>query len=945
MTNQNTETLYLLDGSGFIFRAYHALPPMTRADGTPVNAVYGFCNILAKLLAEFKAKHIAVIFDAARKNFRNDIYAEYKAHRPPAPEELVPQFPLVREATRAFGIPALEADNFEADDLIATYARLARAKGWLVKIVSSDKDLMQLMRDGVELYDPMKSKPIVAADVLEKFGVTPDRVVDVQALAGDSSDNVPGVPGIGVKTAAQLIEEYGTLENLLAKANDIKQPKRRDALVQNADLARISKRLVTLRDDAPVSASLETLVARTDHHDEMIAFLQAQGFRSILKKVMAEAPLPEEAAPLEGAADRPASAAKPTNKTFEVPDQALLSTERHAYELVQDAAALQRWVNDITAQGFCAIDTETTSLVPSVTGLVGISLATAVGKACYIPLDHQDPEAAAAGELLFAESKHPKQMALQEAIELLKPLCADRSILKIGHNLKFDMQVLGQHGLVFNAIDDTLLLSFALGAGAHGHGLDELVQRHFGHKMISYDEVTGTGKARISFAAVPLAQACAYAAEDADYTLRLWYFLKPQLAQQHVTRVYETIEKPLVPVVAAMETAGIRVDPALLQGLSARFGKKMAELEISIHKHAGHSFNVGSPKQLGDVLFGEMGLTGSAKGKNGAYSTSSDILEPLAEQGHEIVSQVLEWRGLAKLQSTYADALPEQIQKKTGRVHTSFSMTGAATGRFASTDPNLQNIPIRTEDGRAIRRAFVPAEDCVLMSVDYSQIELRLVAEIAGIERLIEAFKEGDDIHKLTAAQVFGVPLQDVKPEQRRAAKAINFGIIYGISGFGLAKQIGCTQAEANMFIRDYLFRYQEMKQWMDDIKEGARRHGYVTTLFGRRIHIAGINEKIAARRGFAERQAINAPIQGTAADIIKRAMVRIPPALAAAGLKTKMLLQVHDELLFDVPFNERDAAAALVKQIMEQAPLPVMKLRIPLVAEVGFGSNWADAH
>jgi DNA polymerase-1 len=926
-------TLYLVDGSGFIFRAFHALPPLTRADGTPIGAVAGFCNMLHKLLSDLQAEHIAVIFDAARKTFRNDIYPDYKAHRPPAPPELIPQFEIIREATRAFGVPAIEAPNYEADDLIAAYAREAVAKNMKVRVVSSDKDLMQLIRDGVELFDPLKSIPIGGDEVMKKFGVTPDKVIDVQALAGDSTDNVPGVPGIGVKTAAELINAYGNLETLLEQASAIKQPKRREALMQNAELARISKKLVTLDANAPLPMPLDQLHRAADHKAELVAFLQKQGFKSLLARI-------GTGDQGSGIRDQETGDKTSVNPRSPVPDPSI------SYELIQTLDRLQWWVAAARAKGRVAIDTETDSLTACTAKLVGVSLAIEPGKACYIPVGHVDPQTAPSdGGLNFAAANAPKQLTSKQVADGLRELLADPSVLKIAHNLKYDMQVLGQHDLNILGFDDTMLLSLALAAGMHGHGLDELAELHFQHKMISYADVTGTGKNKITFDRVPLDKATDYAAEDADFTLRLWHLLKPQIAQQHVTRVYERIEKPLVPVAAAMECAGVRIDAEVLRGQGHVIGKRLQKLEEEIHTLARHPFNVGSPKQLGDVLFGEMGLPGGSKGKTGAYSTASDVLEPLAEQGHEIVVKVLEHRSLAKLISTYIDALPQQINAKTGRVHTSFSLVGAATGRLSSTDPNLQNIPIKTEDGRAIRRAFIASDGCELLSVDYSQIELRLAAEIAGIKALIQAFHDGVDIHALTASQVFGIPLKELPPDRRRAAKAINFGIIYGISGFGLGKQIGIGPGEANEFIRQYLDRFHELRDWMESTKQFARDHGYVETIFGRRIHINGIKEKMPMRRQGAERAAINAPLQGAAADIMKRAMIRIGPALTEAGLKAKLLLQVHDELVFEVPKAELDATATLVKKVMQEAPNPAVELKVPLVAEAGHALNWAEAH
>lgn len=930
MADKAGETIYLIDGSGYIFRAFYAVKHLTRADGTPVNAVFGFCNMLQKLLLDLNASRVAVIFDAARKTFRNDIYPEYKAHRPPPPPELVPQFSLIREATRAFGVPALEALNYEADDLIAAYARLAVDAGYDVRIVTADKDLMQLIRPHVELYDPIKDKPIGPAEVAEKFFVAPDKVVDVQALAGDSTDNVPGVPGIGIKTAAQLIAEYGDLEKLLARAGEIKQPKRREALIQNADLARISKRLVTLDANAPIPAPLEEIKVEPDHKAELFSFLEKQGFKSILARLQKTA----------GAVSAPSSAMP--EKTGQIPDEAVPLS----YELVQDSAALRRWADAARAQGFVALDTETDSLIPSTAKLVGASLALAPGRACYIPLAHVDPEAAAQeGGFAFEPVKAPKQIALKDFVAIVKPLLADPSVLKIAHNLKYDWQVLAQHGLEIESYDDTMLMSYVLGGGLHGHGLDELALRYFGHKNIAFDEVAGKGKARVTFDRVPLDKALAYAAEDSDIALRLWQILKPQLLAEKLVGVYETIERPLIPVVAAMETDGVKIDASVLRAQSGALAHRMQDLEEAVYAVAGHAFNLASPKQLGDVLFGELGLPGGAKGKTGAYSTSHDALEPLAEQGHEIVSLLLDWRGLSKLKSTYTDALPEQINPKTGRIHTSFSLVGAATGRLSSTDPNLQNIPIRTEEGRAIRRAFVAAGGHVLLSVDYSQIELRLAAAAAGVGALIKAFREGVDIHALTAAQVFGLPLEKVTSEERRRAKAVNFGIIYGISGFGLAKQIGCSPGEAGSFIRAYLDRFHELRDWMEETKAFARERGYVETLMGRRVHIPGINDKNGARRAGAERQAINAPLQGTAADIMKRAMIRVPSALAEAGLSARLLLQVHDELVLEVPEKEIEATAALVKKVMENAPNPALTLKVPLIAEAGWAKDWAQAH
>jgi DNA polymerase-1 len=930
--------LYLVDGSGFIFRAFHALPPLTRQDGTPVGAVLGFCNMLMKLLDGTDCDAIAVIFDAGRKTFRNKIYDAYKAQRPEPPPELIPQFALVRKATEAFNVKAIEMGDFEADDLIATYARLARDAGAEVTIVSSDKDLMQLVRPGVGMLDPIKNRPIGPAEVREKFGVDPDKVVEVQALAGDSVDNVPGVPGIGVKTAAQLISEYGDLESLLKRAGEIKQPKRREALLENAEKARISRRLVQLKDDVPDAPPLAELARRPMDRERLLAFLSENQFRSLIQRLQngqgksAPPPRPDAGAPAS-AARAPVSA-----------DGATAPIDRSRYVLVQDLASLKQWIARAELAGYVAVDTETTSLDAIRAELVGVSLALAPNEACYIPLGHGG--AGKPGEFdLAGGGERPRQIPLKDALAALKPLLADPAVLKIGHNLKYDMEIFARYGLELAPIDDTMLISYVLEGGRHGHGMDELSSLHLGHETIKFADVAGSGKEQVTFDRIALDKARDYAAEDADVTLRLHQVLKPRLVAERLVSVYENIERALPAVVAEMERAGVLVDRAELARLSKDFAERLVELEEDIHKLAGETFNIGSPKQLGDILFGKMGLKGGVKTKTGAYSTNSDILEPLAAEGHDIAQRVLDWRELAKLKSTYTDALVEQINPETGRVHTSFALAATNTGRLSSTDPNLQNIPIRTEEGRKIRRAFVAKKGYKLLSVDYSQIELRLVAEMAGIEALLQAFRDGVDIHALTASQVFGVPIKGMDPMVRRKAKAINFGIIYGISGYGLAQQIGVTPGEANAYIKAYLDRYAGIRQYMERMKSECHKRGYVETMFGRRCHIQGANDRNMARRSFAERQAINAPIQGTAADIIKRAMVRIPPALKAAGLDAAMLLQVHDELLFEVRDGHTEKASALVRAIMEGAAGPALKLSIPLVAEAGSGHSWAEAH
>ncbi|CAO3360470.1 DNA polymerase I [Azospirillum palustre] len=944
--------LYLVDGSGFIFRAFHALPMLTRPDGTPVNAVLGFSNMLLKLLADAKAEAVAVVFDSKRLNFRNEFYPDYKAHRPEPPEELKPQFALIREATEAFCLPCLELEGFEADDLIATYARLAQEAGRPVTIVSSDKDLMQLVRPGVGMFDPMKNKAIGPDEVFEKFGVPPEKVVDVQALAGDSVDNVPGVPGIGVKTAAQLITEYGDLEGLLANAEKIKQPARRQKLIEFADLARISRRLVLLDDQVPPPKPLDELRVREPDHQRLIDFLRAQGFRSIVSRVEMEmqkdgriadgasgalpAPgsMPTPAVKSPATAESPATEDRPARKT-------VLNVPEARYELVQDADALRRWVERARETGVLAVDTETDSLTPATATLVGVSLSTEPGIACYIPLAHKAEGAAAAGQLDFEAPTPPVQIPTDEAMAILKDVLEDRSVLKIGHNFKFDHQLFARNGIAVSPVDDSMLISYVLEGGSHGHGMDELAELHLAYTPIPFKEVCGTGKNQITFDRVPLDKALAYAAEDADITLRLWTLLKPRLVDDRMVTVYETLDRPLVPVVADMERAGVHIDKKALSDLSQSLSLRLAEIEKDVHTLAGQSFNIGSPKQLGEILFDTLKLGTGKKGKTGAYSTDSSVLEELAEQGHTIAQRVLDWRQLAKLKSTYTDALQEKISPVTGRVHTAFALAATNTGRLSSTDPNLQNIPVRTEEGKKIRRAFVASPGYKLLSVDYSQIELRLVAEMANIQALKDAFRDGLDIHAATAAQVFGIPLEQMTPDIRRKAKAINFGIIYGISGFGLGRQLGIAPGEANTFIKTYLERFHELKVWMEATKAFARQHGYVATLFGRRCYMPGIQEKNAARRAFAERQAINAPIQGTAADIMKRAMNRMPGALAAAGSNARMLLQVHDELLFEVPAAEAEDAARIVREVMEGAA----HLGVPLVAEAGIGDNWEEAH
>lgn len=902
---QLVPTVYLIDGSGFIFRAFHALPPLSNPEGIPVGAVYGFCNILIRFIEKLKHNHLhdflGVVFDAGRQTFRQKIYPDYKAHRPEAPLELIPQFALIREACEVLAVPCMDAAGFEADDLIASYAEAAKQKGYNVVIVSSDKDLMQLVDDKVSLLDPIKNKKIGPAEVLEKFGVEPDRVIEVQALMGDSSDNVPGVPGIGPKTAAELIQQFGSLEQLLSHTHTIKQNKRRESLQQYAELARISKLLVTLDRTVDLPLSFEQLQPRQP--DPLICqeFFKKHGFKSLFYKFSAPAPIAVE-----------------------------MATSLNNYERVTTLKKLEEWQKLIYQSALVAIDTETTGLSIQKANLVGISLAVPMEenkiKACYIPLTHQTDEL---------------QLSLESVQPILKPLLLDSSILKIGHNLKYDLGILHKYDLLMDTIADTMLMSYCLDAGKNGHGLDELAQRHLQYKTIKFEEVAGSGKNQKTFDQVPLDQATNYAAEDAEITLRLYQLFNKRLQQEGKTQLYQQIERPLIPVIARMEETGVLVDPLVLQNLDQDFTQRLSILEQAIYKLAGREFNIGSPKQLGEILFDEWSLPGGKKTKTGAYVTDADTLETLAVQGHDLPARVLEWRSLAKLKSTYIDGLLNAINPETKRVHTSFSLATTSTGRLASSEPNLQNIPIRTEDGRKIRKAFIPTLGRKLVSLDYSQIELRLLAHKAKVEPLIQAFQQGEDIHKITASQIFNVDLEHVSADQRRQAKTINFGIIYGISSFGLAQQLGILSSQAAQIIRTYFQQYPGIQAYMEQTKEQARQNGYVETLFGRRCHIPGIKDKNGMIRAAAERQAINAPLQGSNADIIKKAMIKIDSLLQKQNFATKMLLQVHDELLFEIPLNEIDTVIPLLKQTMEQ----VIQLSVPLEVGVGMGDNWDEAH
>ena len=916
--------LILIDGSGYIFRAFHALPPMTRPDGVHVNAVYGFTSLLSTFLTKHAASHIAVVFDSARVTFRNEIYPAYKAHRPEPPPELVPQFALIRDATEALGVCKVEQPGYEADDMIAAYARAFLAEGGTVAIVSSDKDLMQLIRPGVEMLDPIKQKPIREPEVLEKFGVPPDKVVEVQALAGDSTDNVPGVPGIGIKTAAQLITEYGDLETLLASTAKIKQPKRREALEQNADKARISKRLVQLDADAPMPTPIEHMAARAPEPATLEKFLRENGFRSLLARLGFG----------EGAG--PAPRVRPVATAPEAPAPAQ-DVPFGPYETVTTLDALRGWIARARDAGVIGLDTETTGLDALKVGLVGISLAVAPGQACYIPLRHEG-----SGDLMGTAA--PVQIDFAAAMTELKPLLEDPAVLKVLHNAKYDLEVLCRAengGIAVAPVDDSMMISYAMEAGRHGHGMDELSSLHLGHVPISFDSVTGTGRARIPFSQVALDNATAYAAEDADVTLRLWALLKPRLREAKALALYEQVERRMVGVLRDMEIAGIKIDAAELARIGEDFSEKLVRYERQCHELAGRPFNVGSPKQLGEILFDEMKLPGGKRSKlTGAWGTDASVLEELAAQGVDLARRVLDWRQIQKLKSTYVDALAQKADAQ-GRVHTDFAMAVTSTGRLSSTEPNLQNIPVRTEEGARIRGAFVAEAGNVLVSADYSQIELRILAHVANVPSLKQAFANGEDIHSRTAADIFRLDPTKVDKEARRRAKTINFGIIYGMSAFGLGARLGIPPGEARAIIDAYFAQYPGIRACMERLKEDARTRGHVESPFGRKLWIAEIASKDPMRRAGAERAAINAPFQGGAAEIIKRAMVRVPQALRDAGLSGRMLLQVHDELVLEVPEAEAEATARLLRQVMESAA----ELSVPLAVEVGHGRSWADAH
>jgi DNA polymerase-1 len=982
--------VFLVDGSSYIFRAYHALPPLTRkSDGLQLNAVYGFCNMLWKLLRDMKPEerptHLAIVFDKSEHTFRNKLYPDYKAHRPDAPADLVPQFGLIREAVRAFDLPCLEQIGFEADDLIATYVREADEVGARATIVSSDKDLMQLVNERILMYDTMKDRRIGPAEVVEKFGVPPDKVIEVQALIGDSTDNVPGVPGIGVKTAAQLIGEYGDLETLLARTAEIKQQKRRETLEQNADKARLSKQLVTLDGHVPLDVPLSDIAVHEPDAKRLVAFLKAMEFNSLIRRVAefsgvdaaeieaderlrpgGAGPQPEpgfaDRAPSQGTlaiapAERPApdaaaAARKRGNGAEPFTPQGLAATrlaaakaakvDRARYATVRTVAELEAWVARARDAGVLALDTETTSLDPMQADLCGFSLAVSANEACYVPLIHRQ---GGDGTGLFPGETVANQLSAEQALAVLKPLLEDRGVLKIGQNLKFDWLVLARHGIEVAPVDDTMLLSYVLDAGRGSHGMDPLAEELLGHRTVHYGEVAGSGKRHVGFANVAIDKATEYAAEDADVTLRLWQVLKARLVAEHMVTVYESLERPLVSVLARMERRGISIDRQVLSRLSGDFAQKAMGLEAEIKQLAGEPMNPGSPKQLGDILFGKMGLPGGKKTKTGAWSTSASVLEDLAEEGHALPQKILEWRQVTKLKSTYTDALPAFVNPHTHRVHTSYALAATPTGRLSSSDPNLQNIPVRTEEGRKIRRAFVTDPGYKLVSADYSQIELRLLAEIADIPALKQAFRDGLDIHAMTASEMFGVPVKGMPGEVRRRAKAINFGIIYGISAFGLANQLGIPREEAAAYIKKYFERFPGIRAYMDATKEACRKQGYVTTLFGRKCHYPDIRASNPSIRAFNERAAINARLQGSAADIIRRAMIRMDAALAKERLSAQMLLQVHDELIFEVPEDEIARTLPVVKRVMEEAPLPAVALSVPLQVDARAADNWDEAH
>jgi DNA polymerase-1 len=966
--------VYLIDGSGYIFRAYHALPPLTRpSDGLPVGAVHGFCGMLWKLLRETgelaPPTHMAVIFDYSAKTFRSDLFDGYKANRQAPPEDLVPQFPLVRDAVRAFNVACIEQEGYEADDIIATYACQALDAGADVTIVSSDKDLMQLVQPGIIMYDTMKNKAIGEAEVLERFGVPPSKVVEVQALIGDSSDNVPGVPGIGVKTAALLINEFGDLETLLDRASEIKQDKRRENLIQFADQARLSKSLVILDCHVPLQVSLAETAVRQPDAEALTAFMRKLEFTALLRRVaqglgaelpegMTPSPPPQRRKkndydhPLRRSPRGQFVATRPVEERSrkEAGSPAQLAVERagkletipfdrSTYETVTDAGRLAELTSSARRHGRFAFRVKLTSSDPMQGELVGVALAITPGHAAYVPLAHR------ASDGLDLGGETIKQIPARDALDLLKPILEDEAVLKIVQNAKFDMVALARYGIALTTVDDPCLMSYALDAGRAEHLPEQLASRLLGYTCLTEKEVIGSGRSAVGLDRVDLSRATEYAGEETDIGLRLWLILKPRLAAESVTTVYETLERPLAPVLADMQRAGVRVEKSALASLSLSFAQTIARLEDEIRELAGEDFNIGSPKQLGEILFDKMSLPGGRRTKTGAWSTDAAALEELAAEGHELPRKVLDWRVVAKLKSTYTDAIPAFIHPETGRVHTTYALAASTTGRLASVDPNLQNIPVRTLEGRAIRKAFIAEKGKKLISADYSQIELRVLAHMADVAVLRQAFADGLDIHAMTASEMFGVPIEGMDPNIRRRAKAINFGIVYGISSVGLAAQLGIGRSEAGAYIKTYFERFPGIRDYMEAMKETARRHGYVKTLFGRKVHYPEINTKNPSLRGNYERAAINAPIQGTAADIIRRAMIRMAPALAEAGLSARMLMQVHDELVFEAPENEVEKTMEIAQAVMEKAPELALKLNVPLKVDARSGDNWEAAH
>jgi DNA polymerase-1 len=963
--------LFLVDGSGYIFRAYHALPPLTRkSDGLPVGAVSGFCNMLWKLMKDARntdvgvvPTHFAVIFDYSSKTFRNELYAEYKSNRSAPPEDLIPQFGLIRQATRAFDLPCIEMEGFEADDLIATYARLACEAGGDTTIISSDKDLMQLVGPSVSMYDPMKDRQIGVPEVIEKWGVPPEKMIDLQALTGDSVDNVPGIPGIGPKTAALLIEQFGDLDTLLARAGEIKQDKRRQSIIDNAEKARISRELVRLKYDVPVIDPLEDFVLQPPNGPKLISFLKAMEFSSLTRRVaettgtdpaavdaeqirveagvQAHGPDLDVDVPLANGEGKEAGPLTPAQLAKSRAEMATAEKIGLAEpECIRDRATLLAWVAEAREAGAVAFRTETTSLDPMLAELVGFSLATRPGRAAYVPIAHRS----GASDLLGGGQRE-NQVSFDDAMAAIRPLLADPSVLKIGHNIKYDWLLMHRLGVDIAAFDDTMLMSYVLDAGTGGHSLDALADRWLGHAVIPFKDLVGSGKSVVTFDFVDIERATTYAAEGADLAIRLWRALKPRLAAHGLVSVYERLERPLIPVLARMEERGITVDRQMLSRLSGELAQRAAALEDEIYAVAGEKFTIGSPKQLGDILFGRMGLPGGTKTKSGQWSTTAQVLEELAAEGYELPRKIVDWRQLTKLKSTYTDALPDYIHPDTRRVHTSYALASTSTGRLSSSEPNLQNIPIRTAEGRRIRTAFIADKGNKLVSADYSQIELRVLAHVADIPQLRQAFADGVDIHAMTASEMFGVPVAGMPSEVRRRAKAINFGIIYGISAFGLANQLSIPREEASDYIKRYFERFPGIKDYMDGTKAFAREKGYVETIFGRRAHYPEIRSSNPQHRAFNERAAINAPIQGSAADIIRRAMVRMDAALQEAKLSARMLLQVHDELIFEVPEEEVEQTLPLVRAVMENAAMPAVNLAVPLQVDARAAVNWDEAH